>query len=134
MNGTETIIVDPAKSTVEILEILKREVPSKSRPVNPTEVITGFITIPTSEYVPTDRLEHLATHWLRHQPEAIPEMMKVPRPFGRARTETVILREELKLSPERRALLERIRAVRRAIGRVSFNVGDLLREMDEENA
>ena len=41
------------------------------------------------------------------------------------------LPEARKLSPERRVLLEKIRQIRRSIGPVSTNCGELLRELNE---
>ena len=77
-------------------------------------------------------LEERGDYWKRYDPETI--LMVVP--FFKENDSRPILKKAspvIKLTPERLELLEGIRALRKKIGPVPFKIGDLLREIDEEN-
>ena len=77
-------------------------------------------------------LKERGDYWKRCDPETI--VMVVPL-FKEDDSHPIVKRAfpMLKLTPERRELLERVRALRAKIGPIPFKVGDLLREIDEEN-
>jgi hypothetical protein len=77
-------------------------------------------------------LEERGNYWKRYDPETI--LMVVPL-FKENDSRPILKKASpaIKLIPERRELLEGIRALRTKIGPVPFKIGDLLREIDEEN-
>jgi hypothetical protein len=77
-------------------------------------------------------LEERGDCWKRCDPEAIITVLSL---FEENDSRPIVKKASplLKLTPERRELLERIRALRTKIGPVPFKIGDLLREIDEED-
>ncbi|OGW16723.1 MAG: hypothetical protein A3G93_08420 [Nitrospinae bacterium RIFCSPLOWO2_12_FULL_45_22] len=88
-------------------------------------------TLPTGNLA-TDRVEKMGRIWVKHWPEKSFEVGGAPVSVGSESTDSLVSMEAM-LSPDRRAILERARAIRRKIGPVPWKISDILRQMDEEN-
>jgi hypothetical protein len=98
-----------------------------------TIAFRSVVGMSPSEFISNENVDDLIARWNEHPADRIAHIIETHLPEDSMPIEPH-LPIEARLTSERRNLLDRIRSIRRAIGPVSFDIGDLLREMDEESA
>jgi len=130
---TETRNPEVAIYTKRVLDVFHDVVVTNIASVGLTVAFRSVPGISPSEFIAVNNADHLIARWNEHPADRIARIIETHLPEDSMPIEPH-LPIEARLTSERRNLLDRIRSIRRAIGPVSFNVGDLLREMDEEGA